>query len=188
MSVVVWIGMVLTLLGIQNAVIAWMDSVSFGVGNAHMTLLAQAAADVPRVLREPAPTPFLVGFGRDGINLELGFRIEDAASGTRGVLSTVNCNIWRLFSEHGITIALPQREVRIVGQASGAMPHPVAMTDPDSDTTPIRRSGPPTVPPTTAVKPRFAPRQGMRQCPGNRYRLDSAQKIPICYKHLEPFK
>lgn len=55
-----------------------------------MTLLAQAAADVPRVLREPAPTPFLVGFGRDGINLELGFWIEDAASGTRGVLSTVN--------------------------------------------------------------------------------------------------
>ncbi|MGF6369841.1 small-conductance mechanosensitive channel [Paraburkholderia sp. RAU6.4a] len=39
-SVVVWIGMVLTLLGIQNAVIAWMDSVSFGVGNAHMTLLS----------------------------------------------------------------------------------------------------------------------------------------------------
>ncbi|MGF6510337.1 small-conductance mechanosensitive channel [Paraburkholderia sp. 32] len=65
----------------------------------------------------------------------MGFRIEDAASGTRGVLSTVNCNIWRLFSEHGITIALPQREVRIVGQASGAMPHPVATTDPVSDTT-----------------------------------------------------
>ncbi|MDH6150384.1 small-conductance mechanosensitive channel [Paraburkholderia sp. WSM4179] len=39
-SVVVWIGMVLTLLGIQNAVGAWMDSVSFRVGNAHMTLLS----------------------------------------------------------------------------------------------------------------------------------------------------
>ncbi|MGF6302903.1 flagellar biogenesis protein FliO [Paraburkholderia sp. WC7.3d] len=39
-SVVVWIGMVLTLLGIQNAVIAWMDSVSFRVGNAHMTILS----------------------------------------------------------------------------------------------------------------------------------------------------
>lgn len=47
-----------------------------------MTLLAQAAADVPRVLRELAPTPFLVGFGRDGINLGLGFWIEDAVSGT----------------------------------------------------------------------------------------------------------
>ncbi|MGF6608428.1 small-conductance mechanosensitive channel [Paraburkholderia sp. WSM4175] len=100
-----------------------------------MTLLAPAAADVPRVLREPSPTPFLVGFGPDGINLELGFWIEDAASGTRGVLSTVDRNIWRLFSEHGITIAVPQREVHIVGRASGATPHPVAMTDPVSDTT-----------------------------------------------------
>ncbi|WP_233802983.1 mechanosensitive ion channel family protein [Paraburkholderia sp. HP33-1] len=94
-----------------------------------MTLLAQAAADVPRVLREPAPTPFLVGFGPDGINLELGFWIEDAATGTMGVRSAVNRNIWRIFSEHGITIPLAQREVRIVGPTSGAMPHPVTMTD-----------------------------------------------------------
>lgn len=100
-----------------------------------MTLLVQAGADVPRVLREPAPTPFLVGFGPDGINLELGFWIEDAASGTMGVRSAVNRNIWRLFSEHGITIPLAQREVRLVGPASGTMPHPVTMTDPTLDTT-----------------------------------------------------
>jgi small-conductance mechanosensitive channel len=98
-----------------------------------MTLLAQAANDVPRVLREPAPTPFLVGFGPDGVNLELGFWIEDAASGTGGVRSTVNRNIWRLFSEHGITIPFAQREVRIVGPAGGAMPHPVTMADPALD-------------------------------------------------------
>lgn len=98
-----------------------------------MTLLAQAAADVPRVLREPPPTPFLAGFGPDGINLELGFWIEDAASGTGGVRSTVNRNIWRLFSEHGVTIPLAQREVRIVGPTGGAMPHPVTMTDPALD-------------------------------------------------------
>ncbi|MGF6813518.1 small-conductance mechanosensitive channel [Paraburkholderia atlantica] len=98
-----------------------------------MKLLALAAADVPRVLSEPAPTPFLVGFGPDGVNLELGFWIEDAASGTRGVLSAVNRNIWRLFAEHGIRIPLAQREVRIVGQAGGAMPHPAAMTDPAPD-------------------------------------------------------
>ncbi|RZF26926.1 mechanosensitive ion channel [Paraburkholderia sp. UYCP14C] len=100
-----------------------------------MTLLAEAAADVPRVLHEPAPTPFLVGFGPDGINLELGFWIADAANGTGGVRSTVNRNIWRLFSEHGITIPLAQREVRIVGPTGGAMPHPVTMTDPVPDAT-----------------------------------------------------
>jgi len=49
-----------------------------------MALLVEAARDVPRVLQEPAPTPYLVGFGPDGINLELGFWIENAAQGTSG--------------------------------------------------------------------------------------------------------
>ncbi|MGE8162525.1 mechanosensitive ion channel family protein [Paraburkholderia sp. NPDC080076] len=95
-----------------------------------MALLAQAAQGVPRVLQEPAPTAYLAGFGSDGINLELGFWIEDAATGTSGVRSAVNRNIWRLFSEHDISIPLAQREVRIVGNMSDAMPRPVTMTAP----------------------------------------------------------
>ncbi len=39
-SLVVWIGMVLTVMGIQDDVIAWMGSVRFRVANAHMTLLS----------------------------------------------------------------------------------------------------------------------------------------------------
>jgi small-conductance mechanosensitive channel len=93
-----------------------------------MGLLAKAAENVPRVLREPAPTPYLASFGPDGINLELGFWIENAATGTSGVRSTVNRNIWRLFSEHDIAIPLAQREVRIVGNLREAMSQPVAMT------------------------------------------------------------
>lgn len=83
-----------------------------------MALLAQAADGVPRVLTDPAPTPYLVGFGADGINLELGFWIADAATGTSAVRSAVNRNIWRLFSAHGISIPFAQREVRIVGNAA----------------------------------------------------------------------
>ncbi len=79
-----------------------------------LALLTEAARDVGRVLQEPAPTPYLAGFGSDGINLELGFWIEDAATGTAGVRSTVNRNIWRRFAEHGISIPYAQREVRIV--------------------------------------------------------------------------
>ena len=79
-----------------------------------MNLLAQAAQGVERVLADPAPTPYLASFGADGINLELGFWIADAANGTAGVRSTVNLNIWRLFSEHGISIPFSQREVRII--------------------------------------------------------------------------
>jgi small-conductance mechanosensitive channel len=98
-----------------------------------MALLAQAAADVPRVLQEPAPTPYLASFGADGINLELGFWIEDAATGTSGVRSAINRNIWRLFSEHDISIPFAQREVRIVGSVRDGMPHPVTMTAPSVD-------------------------------------------------------
>jgi len=85
-----------------------------------MRLLTQAAEGVDRVLDDPAPTPYLVGFGGDGINLELGFWIADAATGTSGVRSAVNLNIWRLFREHGIEIPFAQREVRIIGPAGGA--------------------------------------------------------------------
>jgi small-conductance mechanosensitive channel len=92
-----------------------------------MGLLAQAAQGVDRVLLDPAPTPYLVGFGPDGINLELGFWIEDAATGTSGVRSAINRNIWRLFSEHGISIPYAQREIRIAG-ASDILSRPVNLT------------------------------------------------------------
>jgi hypothetical protein len=48
---------------------------------------------VPRVLHEPSPTAYLAGFRPDGINLELRFLIEHAATGTSAVRSTVNRNI-----------------------------------------------------------------------------------------------
>jgi small-conductance mechanosensitive channel len=81
-----------------------------------MALIAQAARGVERVLADPAPCPYLASFGADGINLELGFWIEDAAKGTASVRSSVNRNIWRLFNEHGIAIPYPTRDVRIVGE------------------------------------------------------------------------
>ncbi len=84
-----------------------------------MALLARAAEGIERVLTDPAPTPYLASFGGDGINLELGFWIADAANGTSSVRSAVNMNIWRLYNEAGISIPFAQREVRIIG---GAMP------------------------------------------------------------------
>jgi small-conductance mechanosensitive channel len=93
-----------------------------------MALLVEATHGVDRVLQEPAPTPYLAGFGPDGINLELGYWIENAATGTSGVRSNVNRNIWRLFSENGISIPYAQREVRIVTGSSDIMSHAVTMT------------------------------------------------------------
>lgn len=101
-----------------------------------LALLADAAKGVPRVLDDPPPTPYLVGFGADGIDLELGFWIEDAAKGTSGVRSAVNRNIWRLFCEHGVSIPFPQRDVRVVGLPDGFVAADVAA---DRDSAP--RSG-----------------------------------------------
>ncbi|EUC17212.1 mechanosensitive ion channel family protein [Paraburkholderia hospita] len=93
-----------------------------------MALLVEATHGVDRVLQEPAPTPYLAGFGPDGINLELGYWIQDAATGTSAVRSNVNRNIWRLFSENGIAIPYAQREVRIVAGSSDIVSQAVTMT------------------------------------------------------------
>ena len=80
-----------------------------------MALLVEAAHGVERVLDDPAPAAYLAGFGADGINLELGFWIEEAAKGTAGTRSTVNRNVWRLFNMHGISIPYARRDVHLVG-------------------------------------------------------------------------
>ncbi len=92
-----------------------------------MALLVQAAEGVDRVLQDPAPTPYLVGFGPDGINLELGFWIENAATGTSGVRSAINRNIWRLFRANNVSIPFAQREIHIVNTSDTSL-RPVNLT------------------------------------------------------------
>jgi small-conductance mechanosensitive channel len=78
-----------------------------------MTLLMQASEEHPRILHEPAPVARLMGFGDHGIELELRFWIPDPQEGVNNVRSDVNRRIWRLFKEHGITIPVAQREIRV---------------------------------------------------------------------------
>jgi small-conductance mechanosensitive channel len=94
-----------------------------------LALLTEAAKDVERVLQDPAPTPYVVGFGPDGINLELGFWIEEAAKGTAGVRSQVNRNIWRLFAAQGVSIPYAQRDVRVVGNVAEGLAQAAKMTE-----------------------------------------------------------
>jgi small-conductance mechanosensitive channel len=81
-----------------------------------MTILVEAAKAQARVLAEPPPRAFLVAFADSGINLEVGFWIEDPVDGSLGLRSEVNLEIWRRFREAGIDIPYPQREVRLLGQ------------------------------------------------------------------------
>jgi len=76
--------------------------------------LCALATAHPRVLEEPAPSAALVRFGNDGIDLELGFWIDDPTEGTTNARSDINREILKLFRAEGIEIPYPQREVRIL--------------------------------------------------------------------------
>jgi len=77
--------------------------------------ILQAAAQAhERVLPEPPPRVSLARFGADGLELELGFWIEDPERGSANVRSDLNFAIWAEFKAKGIQIPYPQREIRVL--------------------------------------------------------------------------
>jgi len=83
-------------------------------------LLLEAAGECPDVLAAPAPGVRLLAFGDNGLDFEL-----RAWSTTlihrRGLLtSDLNLAIYRKFSEHGIDIPYPRRDVHLF--TSGSTP------------------------------------------------------------------
>ncbi|MEJ2060722.1 MAG: mechanosensitive ion channel [Gammaproteobacteria bacterium] len=76
-----------------------------------MQLMVDAARENPRVLADPPPVARLMGFGDNGINLELRFWVSDPEEGVNNVRSEINLAIWRGFKTLGITIPYPQRDV-----------------------------------------------------------------------------
>ncbi len=78
-----------------------------------MRLMLEATEGHLRIVRDPAPVARLMAFGDHGIELELRFWIPDPAEGVNNVRSDVNRAIWRLFRQHGVTIPVAQREVRL---------------------------------------------------------------------------
>lgn len=78
-----------------------------------VALAIEAASETPRVLGSPKPVCLLLRFGENRIELELRFWINDAQNGIHNVQSDVLIGVWRKFREHGVTIPLPQRELRL---------------------------------------------------------------------------
>jgi small-conductance mechanosensitive channel len=78
------------------------------------------------VLKSPAPNPLVIGFGENGVDLELRFWISDAQNGVHNISSEVLLEIWDLFRDNGITIPLPQRQVHVQSlpeaQPAGPLP------------------------------------------------------------------
>jgi small-conductance mechanosensitive channel len=81
-----------------------------------MPRLAQAVASVPRVIDDPGPGVSLLGFGADGLDLEIGFWILDPQNGQGNVRSEVNLAILRTLNEAGVEIPYPQRVVRAAAE------------------------------------------------------------------------
>jgi small-conductance mechanosensitive channel len=77
-----------------------------------MPALRAAVAQVPRVLSDPMPGVLLGNFAADGLELIIGFWIDDPQNGEANVRSDVNLAILRTLNERGVEIPFPQRVVR----------------------------------------------------------------------------
>jgi small-conductance mechanosensitive channel len=79
-----------------------------------LQVLIDAAANHPRILKDPGPVSRLMSFENFGMRVEVRFWIRDPMNGVNNVRSDVNREIWRLFKKHGITIPVQQHDVRMV--------------------------------------------------------------------------
>lgn len=82
-----------------------------------MQLMLDAAMVNDRVMDDPKPVVNLMGFGDNGINLELRVWINDPEQGMNNVRSAINLLIWDAFEKNGITIPFPQRDLHLNGGA-----------------------------------------------------------------------
>ncbi|HEY9099773.1 MAG TPA: mechanosensitive ion channel domain-containing protein [Thiobacillus sp.] len=87
-----------------------------------LALLSKAAMANSRVLTDPEPATRLMGFGDNGIELELRVWIPDPQAGLGKVKSDINIAIWRAFKEAGIVIPYPQRDLHIRGGLEALKP------------------------------------------------------------------
>ncbi len=78
-----------------------------------LDLMRKAADRLERVLKFPRPNPLVIGFGENGLDLELRFWIADVHNGIHNISSDVLLEILDLFRANGIQIPLPQRDIHV---------------------------------------------------------------------------
>ena len=77
-----------------------------------MPRMQEVVSQVPRVIRDPAPSVLLSNFAAAGLGLTGAFWIEDPEKGQLGPRSQVNLALLKLFNDLGVEIPFPQRVVR----------------------------------------------------------------------------
>lgn len=78
-----------------------------------MRLLTDIARRNSRVLADPPPAALFIRYAESGIELELGFWIDDPEKGSANVKSDINVEIDRTFTAEGIGIAPPRMIVAL---------------------------------------------------------------------------
>lgn len=83
-------------------------------------LLLQVTSEHPKVLKDPAPTCYLMDFAESSIKFTLYFWIANILDGRMRPKSDMLFSINKKFLEHGIKIPFPQREIVLIngGQAT----------------------------------------------------------------------
>lgn len=76
------------------------------------SLLLQAAAEDPRVLKEPVPTCWFMAFGSSSLDFELRVFVASLSDRLESQ-NALNIRINELFAEHGIEIAFPQLDLHV---------------------------------------------------------------------------
>ena len=79
-------------------------------------IMLDAAKKEKRVLKNPAPKVYLMGFGDSGIDLKLSFYILDPEEGSWELKSDIYRKIWKKFQEQGIEIPYPYRTIELINQ------------------------------------------------------------------------
>ncbi|HHL20401.1 MAG TPA: mechanosensitive ion channel [Aliiroseovarius sp.] len=116
---------------ITGQVVNWSHSsdyvrldVNFGTSyndNPHKVrqIAIDAALTVERVLNSPkAPVCHIINFGDSSIDYKLRFWIDDPTGGLTNIRGNVYLALWDAFQENGVSIPFPQREVRLLNDAT----------------------------------------------------------------------
>jgi small-conductance mechanosensitive channel len=78
-----------------------------------LRILEDCAKEHSRVVADPAPNAMVLGFGADGIDLQVSFFIPDPENGTGGVRSDVARAVWARFKAEGVSVPYPQRVIHL---------------------------------------------------------------------------
>ena len=84
-----------------------------------LTIIERVACSHERVLKNPKPMAYLLGYGDNSINLELGVWINNPERGISELRSDLYLGIWKEFSSAGITLSAPRSIILQEAPAQG---------------------------------------------------------------------